>query len=92
MGKLTPIRAIRAKCLDCSGGRPSIVKKCSSQECDLFPYRFGKNPRRKGIGGGRRDSSCKTAIKACSERKKSHSTDEIQSNHASPKERSLRPP
>lgn len=41
---LTPIKAIRAKCLDCSCGSANEVKLCPITECPLFPYRFGKNP------------------------------------------------
>jgi hypothetical protein len=51
MKKLTPLKAIRKKCLDCSGGQPSEVKDCIITDCPLLEYRFGKNPRRKGIGG-----------------------------------------
>ena len=49
--KLTPIKAIREKCLDCSAGQPSEIRKCLIIDCPLFKYRFGKNPNRKGIGG-----------------------------------------
>jgi len=49
MKRLTPVKAIRAKCLDCMG-RPSLVRNCSDKNCPLFPYRMGKNPNRKGIG------------------------------------------
>jgi len=50
MKKFTPLKAIRAKCLDCSGGQPSEVRRCDIEDCPLFPYRFGKNPSRAGIG------------------------------------------
>jgi len=50
MKRLTPIKAIRAKCLDCSGGQPSEVRRCGIEDCPLLPYRFGNNPNRKGIG------------------------------------------
>ncbi|MGA2775652.1 MAG: hypothetical protein ABSE81_06295 [Candidatus Omnitrophota bacterium] len=46
---LTPVKAIRAKCLDCSGFQPSEVRRCESEDCPLFPYRLGKNPNRVGI-------------------------------------------
>ncbi len=49
--KVTPVKAIRFKCLDCSGGQPSEVRSCNISECPLFPYRLGKNPNRRGIGG-----------------------------------------
>ncbi len=61
---LTPIKAIRAKCLECSNHQPKEVRYCSITDCPLYPYRFGKNPNRKGIGGG------VTAIKV----EKPHST------------------
>jgi hypothetical protein len=49
--KLTPLKAIRAKCLDCSGMSAKEVRECEFTECPLYPFRFGKNPSRKGIGG-----------------------------------------
>ena len=49
----SPLKAIRAKCLDCSGGHPKEVLHCPSAECPLYPFRFGNNPNRKGIGPGR---------------------------------------
>lgn len=51
MNCLTPLKAARAKCLECAGGRPSLVRKCDSEDCPLYLYRFGRNPARKGIGG-----------------------------------------
>ena len=45
---LTPVKAIRAKCLDCSGGSRYEVEQCVITDCPLYPYRLGKNPNRKG--------------------------------------------
>jgi len=45
-----PLTAIRAKCLDCSAGSPSEVRKCTATSCALWPYRMGTNPRRAGLG------------------------------------------
>lgn len=39
----TPTKAIRAKCLDCSGGSVSEVRKCAAKVCPLFPFRMGYN-------------------------------------------------
>lgn len=50
MKSLTPLKAIRAKCLDCCCGMYSEVKLCSATDCALYLYRFGKNPNRAGIG------------------------------------------
>lgn len=41
---LTPLRAMRAKCLDCSGGELKQVRECPIQTCALWPYRMGKRP------------------------------------------------
>ena len=45
MRTLTPMKAFRAKCLDCSGGSWFEVKHCPINHCPLWPYRFGKRPR-----------------------------------------------
>lgn len=42
----SPLKAIRAKCLDCCCGQVSEIKVCPAVKCPLFPYRFGKNPFR----------------------------------------------
>ena len=41
-----PVKAIRKKCLDCSGESSEEVKKCEIENCALHPFRFGKNPYR----------------------------------------------
>jgi len=40
----SPIKAIRAKCLDCSGGNDAEVRKCVATGCALWPFRMGVNP------------------------------------------------
>ena len=40
---MTPLEAIRAKCLDCAYDAQE-VKLCPSVKCALHPFRFGKNP------------------------------------------------
>jgi len=40
----SPIKAIRAKCLDCCCDQFVEVKLCVSTNCPLHPFRFGKNP------------------------------------------------
>lgn len=42
-----PVKAIRAKCLDCCCGNAAEVNLCSCKDCSLYPFRFGKNPYRK---------------------------------------------
>jgi hypothetical protein len=42
---LTPIKAIRAKCLDCTCYQPKEVRECPITECALWRYRMGKRPK-----------------------------------------------
>lgn len=42
----SPLKAIRAKCLDCTCGQASEVKNCHIEQCPLHPFRLGKNPYR----------------------------------------------
>lgn len=44
---MSPLKAIRAKCLDCCGYHPSLVAECHIEACALHPFRMGKNPFRK---------------------------------------------
>lgn len=44
MKLLTPIKAIRQKCLDCSCWSNKEVKLCPHTTCVLYPYRFGHRP------------------------------------------------
>ncbi len=43
---LTPIKSIRAHCLDCCGGSPQEVRLCPVEKCPLYPYRMGRRPQR----------------------------------------------
>ncbi len=44
MAKLTPIKAIRNKCLECSCDSYNEVELCPVKECPLYEYRFGVRP------------------------------------------------
>ena len=46
---MTPLQAIRSKCLDCCCGQAKEVRLCVCPDCPLFPFRFGKNPNRAGM-------------------------------------------
>ncbi|GAN34908.1 pseudouridylate synthases 23S rRNA-specific [Candidatus Brocadia sinica JPN1] len=55
---LSFLKRIKAHCLDCVGTRQE-VKSCTGKLlfedrlCYLHPYRFGHNPRQRGIGNPR---------------------------------------
>lgn len=42
---ITPMKAIRAKCLDCCCGQAREVKLCACESCPLYPYRMGHRPK-----------------------------------------------
>jgi len=42
--KMTPLKAIKEKCLNCSGWERRSVKNCEHTDCPLYFFRFGKNP------------------------------------------------
>lgn len=42
----SPVRAIKDKCLDCSGGSHNEVTLCAIKDCALWPFRKGRNPNR----------------------------------------------
>ncbi len=44
MKRVTPMKAIRLKCLDCSGNSYKEVELCPIHNCALYPFRFGKRP------------------------------------------------
>ncbi len=46
MNLQSPIKAIRAHCIDCCCGSSNEVKLCPVTDCKLYPFRFGKNPYR----------------------------------------------
>lgn len=44
----TPMKAIRAKCLDCMCFQLAEVRRCPATDCPLFPYRMGHRPQKDG--------------------------------------------
>lgn len=47
--RISPLKAIRLKCLDCCCGSSNEVKLRTVERCPLYPFRFGKNPNRAGL-------------------------------------------
>ena len=52
MKDLTPLRAVRLHCRECSDNHPKQIRNCENNGCPLYLYRFGHNPKRKGKGSG----------------------------------------
>ena len=60
---MSPMQAIRAKCLDCCAGSADEVKKCSAMTCPSWPFRTGKNPWRAPISEEVREARRERALK-----------------------------
>jgi hypothetical protein len=45
----TPMKAIRAKCLDCTCNQLQDIRECTIKKCPLYPYRMGRRPTDKEI-------------------------------------------
>ncbi|WP_319506031.1 hypothetical protein [uncultured Methanolobus sp.] len=43
--KKTILQTIRKHCLECVCGSIKEVEQCTSENCALYPYRFGKDPK-----------------------------------------------
>lgn len=43
-GRVSPLRALRLKCLDCCNGSAQQVRLCNAVDCPSWPFRMGKNP------------------------------------------------
>lgn len=41
---MSPVEAIRQKCLDCAIYQPSEIRACEALKCPLWPFRAGKHP------------------------------------------------
>lgn len=59
MKNLSPLKAIRKHCLDCSDGAYSEVRECRVADCILHKYRFGKRVTSESL------SSLKIIRKCC---------------------------
>lgn len=56
---MTPMKAIRKHCVECSGFSFNEVKLCPVYKCPLYPYRFGHRPKvYTDMGGGAFENEC----------------------------------
>ena len=66
-----PVKAIRAKCLDCCCNIKKDVELCTCEKCSLYPFRFGEDPykKKREYTEERRKAMRETAIKNLSRAK-----------------------
>ena len=44
--RMSPLKALRLRCLDCCGGSSPEVRICVAVSCPSWPFRMGTNPYR----------------------------------------------
>lgn len=45
MAQRTPMKAIRAHCIECCCGQTNEVRLCNIKKCPLYEYRMGHRPK-----------------------------------------------
>jgi len=56
----SPLRALRARCLDCCGYQEKEVALCPAVDCPSWPFRMGTDPWRKPASEARREAARRT--------------------------------
>jgi hypothetical protein len=46
---MSPLAALRARCLDCCAGSPNEVRLCTAIKCPAWPFRMGSSPWRQAM-------------------------------------------
>ena len=52
---MSPLKALRLRCIDCYGGSLKSVRGCTSTDCPSWPFRMGRNPWRKELSQERKE-------------------------------------
>ena len=60
--RMGPLKALRLRCVDCSGGSVAEVWGCELVQCPAWPFRMGKNPWRAPASDERRALSRATML------------------------------
>ena len=53
---MSPLKALRATCLDCAAGSAAEAARCMQLRCPSWPFRMGKNPHRNRPSGEQRQA------------------------------------
>ena len=55
--RLSPLKAIRKFCLECTGTSKEVMLCTAQDTCPLYNFRLGHNIARRGVGGRPRKSN-----------------------------------
>jgi len=67
---MSPLQALRARCLDCCGYQEKEVALCTAVKCPAWPFRMGSNPWRKPPSEARREAARRLMTNLNSRRRK----------------------
>src|ERR1700738_101761 len=67
---MSPLQALRARCLDCCAQQPKDVALCPAVGCPSWPFRMGTDPWRKTASEARREAARKTMAETTARRRK----------------------
>jgi hypothetical protein len=71
---MSPLQALRARCLDCCAYQEKEVALCPAVDCPSWPFRMGTDPWRKSASEARREAARQTMTKLNSRRRKQDGT------------------
>jgi hypothetical protein len=60
---MSPLKALRARCIDCCAAQPSEVRLCTAVACPSWPFRMGANPWRKEASDVQREARRKAGVR-----------------------------
>ena len=52
---MSPLKALRLRCIDCYGGCLKSVRCCTATDCPSWPFRMGQSPWRKELSQKRKE-------------------------------------
>ena len=61
--RISPLKALRLRCLDCCAGSASEVRLCVSVTCPSWPFRMGRSPWRQPLSEETRERLARSAFK-----------------------------
>ncbi len=66
--RVSPLRALRLKCLDCCNGSAREVRLCTAVDCPSWPFRMGRNPWSGPISDARREHGRRLGLERAANR------------------------
>jgi hypothetical protein len=66
--RVSPLRALRLKCLDCCNDSAQEVRLCTAVDCPSWPFRMGRNPWTGPVSDARREHGRRLGLQRAANR------------------------